>query len=139
MRRIGTLVAMLLVLACSEWLGPAPEGKQLAIIEGGPEGNLPGLPDTVSAGRVTIAYCSFGSSSCNIPAGEDVVATGSEVVITAYDKYVPPESVCTADFGRFARIATVVLTPGAFAVRLRGVRLSGGREVIEVEKTLVVK
>ncbi len=140
MSRVAAAAAALL-LGCSNGLGPAPEGKQFSIIDIGtsmPQDFL-ATPGTVSAGGVIINYNSFGSSSCNIPAGESVAMSAGMATITAYDRYVPPEAVCTADMGRYQRSVTLTLAPGTVELRLRGIRLLGGNEVGDLRRTVLVK
>ena len=135
--RLNLLSAALLA-GCTGSL--EPPGKQLAIIGAGPPSNVfPGIPDTVGPGPTTIRYHSYGSSTCNRPAGEAVETQATAVVITAYDEYVPPNTPCTADFATYNRSVVVPLTRGMVAIRLRGLELSGNSTPKEITKTIVVR
>jgi len=141
MRTIAVITATTLCLGCGDGFGPVPDGKQLSIIDAGTAMSQDFLstPETVSAGAVLIRYNSYGSSSCNVPAGEDVTREGSVVTITAYDAFVAPGTACTADFGRFNRSVTVTLSPGSIELRLRGVVSNSSAVVVELRRPVVVE
>ncbi len=137
---------VLLLLApaggCTDAFDPVPSGKQLSIIDAGAAAGLGSgivVPDSVSAGLVTVRYHSYGSSSCNRPDGEDVVVAGSVLTITAYDKFVSPTTACTGDFGVFPRDVLVSLLKGTVEIRVRGKRLGTGAATIELKRTIVVR
>lgn len=133
-----TLLSAVVLAGCTGSL--EPPGKQLAIIGAGPPGNIfPGIPDTVGPGPTTVRYNSFGSLTCNRPAGESVASQGTAVIITAYDEYVPPNTPCTKDFATYNRSVTVTLTRGVVEIRLRGLELSGNSTPEEITKTIVVR
>ncbi|MBM4187934.1 MAG: hypothetical protein FJ206_11570 [Gemmatimonadetes bacterium] len=135
------LPAAVALLGCSGVLGPVPDGKQLAIIGPGPTPNdFPGIPDTVNAGPTTIRYNTYGSSSCNRPAGEGIETESTvRVTFTAYDEEVPSGAVCTADFVTFNRTVTVTLSPGQVRLVLRGLQFGGGRTPAEIARTVIVR
>ncbi len=140
MRRVTIVAAAALFLGCND-LGPVPDGKQLSLIDSGGSWaqDFLATPDTVTAGSVVINYNTFGSSSCNVPAGE-TIATGTGVVtITAYDVYVPPGTACTEDFGRFNRSVTLTLGAGTVELRLRGFVSLGNNVIGDLRRTVVVK
>lgn len=133
-----TLLSAAVLAGCTG--GFEPPGTQLAIIGAGPPGNVfPGIADTVGSGLTTIRYNSYGSSTCNRPAGELVQAQGTAVTITAYDEYVPPNTPCTADFATYQRSVAVTLTRGVVEIRLRGLELSGNSTPKVITKTIVVR
>jgi hypothetical protein len=140
MRWLKQAVAMAALIGCSD-LGPAPDGKQYSLIESGGSFSQDFLatPDTLPAGAVLIRYNSYGSSSCNVPAGGSVATEPSVVTIIAYDVYVPPNTACTADFGRFNRSVTLTLAPGTVELRLRGFVSLGNNVVGNLTRTVVVQ
>lgn len=139
-RTITWLSAALVALGCGGILGPVPDGKQLAVIGPGPTPNdFPGIPDTVNAGQVTLRYNTYGSSSCNRPAGEGIETEGNRIVFTAYDEAVPSNAMCTADFATFNRTVSVTLAAGQVRLVLRGLQFGGGRTPAEIAKTVIVR
>jgi hypothetical protein len=141
MRSSATIAAVSFLLACADNLAPVPDGKQLSIIDaGGSFGqDFLATPDTLAAGLVTIKYNSFGSSSCNRPAGEGIATGTGTVTITAYDEFVPPGTACTADFARYTRSVAVTLAAGEVELRLRGVLSSSSAVVTELRRRVVVR
>jgi hypothetical protein len=139
MRLWYALAWMGLTAGCGVLSEPAPSDKQLAIIDIGQPQIFLSTPDTVAAGPVVVHYNSFGSSSCNIPAGEAVAATSGTVTIIAYDRYVPPQSICTEDLATYHRTVPVTLTTGTVTVVLQGIRATNNYQVGEFRKMLVVR
>ena len=139
MRIWSTATGMALITGCGVFSEPAPSDKQLAIIDIGLPQIFLTTPDTVAAGSVVIRYNSFGSSSCNVPAGEAVASASGAVTITAYDRYVPPQAICTEDLATYDRSATITLARGTVVVALQGIRASNNYQVGEFRRTVVVK
>ena len=142
MRPLALLIAVTAVAACTDAFDPVPDGKQLSIIDAGSSAGFPSgilVSDTVAAGLVTVRYHSYGSSSCNRPAGEDVTTSGTVVTIIAYDRFVAPTTACTEDFGFFPRDVLVSLLPGRVEIRVRGKRLGTDAATIELHRSVVVR
>ena len=139
MRAWWFVTGLAALAACIDGTDPAaPNGKQLSIVEAGSAGGLPSglmVADTVRAGLVTIRFHSFGSSSCYRPDSEDVASDATSVTITAYDKYVPPNTVCTADFGSHPRDVMVSVPAGTVDIRVKGKGLGGMAATLK--KTIV--
>lgn len=139
MRTTASLIGLLGAAGCGVFIDPAPTDKQLSIIESGMPQQFVETADTVPAGPLQVKYDSYGSSTCNIPAGEQVSPSEGLVRITAYDRYVPPQTACTEDFGIYHRSVTITLTPGTVVLALRGIRTAMNYQVGELRKTVVVK
>lgn len=61
-------------------------------------------PVTVLQGTpFQVTASTFGSSSCTSPDGYQLDAGTTRVEIRLYDRSAPPQSICTADLGRFPR------------------------------------
>lgn len=141
MRRMCLIAGLAFVAACTDSFDPVPNGKQLSIVDAGELAGLPSgivVSDTVRAGLVTVRFHSFGSSTCNRPDGEDVVSDVGSVTITAYDKYVPPKTACTDNFGSYPRDVMVSLAAGPVQIRVRGKSLLNGGTTVELHKEIVV-
>jgi hypothetical protein len=137
MRILAALAVLGAVAGCSDPTDPVPVGKQLSIVDAGSPSSAIDVADTVAAGLVPVRYHSYGSSSCNRPDGDDVTEVADVITITAYDKYVPPNTPCTEDFGTFPRESIVSLSTGTKEIRVRGLRVGGVEAVLK--KTVVVK
>ena len=125
-RPIGIRMALcvgLLVAACGEFTNPM--GRHMSFIGAdGPsdEVGIP-LPDTVYAlpeETIPVPFYTFGSSSCTVPAGEDVTVDGRTISITPYDRDTPSGTPCTADLARFRRWVLAPVPTGQVTFQLRG-------------------
>ncbi|HZL85431.1 MAG TPA: hypothetical protein VFD07_08655 [Candidatus Krumholzibacteria bacterium] len=99
-------------------------------------------PDTVAVNaRFDATVNSFGSSTCTIPAGVDLILTENSAVITPYDRGPGGQAICTGDVAPRPHPVELQFTvAGVATIEVIGYRFTGqGAVLTSVEHSIVVQ
>ena len=118
-RRLAAACTFLATTACANAHAPAPAERVHGVISIPILSSLPlGVVGVPHAGvPITVVVRTFGSSSCDRPAGMDVVTGTATVTFTPWVTARTAGAICTEDLRAWEHQATVVF-PTAGPVRL---------------------
>lgn len=123
-RPLGATLALLAALACASPHAPVLPERVHGTISLPFLSSLPlGMTGVPHAGVATTVFVrTYGSSSCDRPAGLDVVTGAAAVTLTPWVTARTPASICTEDLRAWEHQATVVFpTAGPARISAYGV------------------
>ena len=136
------------IVGCSDSTGPGStpdpptDWRSIGVIQPGFPVKVILAPDTVAVNaRFDATVNSFGSSSCTIPAGVDLILTENSAVITPYDRGPGGQGLCTGDIAPRPHPVELQFTvAGVATIEVIGYRFTGqGAVLTSVEHSIVVQ
>ena len=135
------------LLGCSDSTGPGPStgpdpARFIGVIQPGLRVTVILAPDTVSVSTpFEVTVNSYGSSTCTIPDGVELILTENSALITPYDRLPAGQAVCTGDIAPRPHPVELQFTvAGIASIEVIGYRLTGeGAVLTSMERTVVVR
>jgi hypothetical protein len=129
------------MIGCSDSSGPTTE-RSIGVIQPGFPVEVILAPDTVAvSSRFGATVNTFGSSTCTIPDGIELILTENSAFVTPYDRRPTGQAICTGDIAPRPHPVELQFTlAGVATIVVIGYRLTDyGAVLTSVERSIVVR